>query len=94
MKATSEQQAPDPMELKATPNDSTGSLVLEQIQRNKLIERGILTYDQVKRYLALGNNKQERKSLEMFKVKLEATCSDFPECRLSRINKWEQEQIL
>lgn len=94
MKATSEQQAPDPMELKATQKDFTGSTALEAIQRNKLIERGILTYDQVKRYLALANNKKERNSLEMFKVEMEAVCSDYPQNRPNMINEWEQGQIL
>jgi hypothetical protein len=93
-KPTSDKQPSETMEFEATPGDSTGAMVAERVKRNKLIERGILTSDQVKRFLALSNNKEERNSPEMFKVELETTCSDYPYARLGMVNEWEQSQIL
>jgi hypothetical protein len=91
---TSDKQPSETMEFEATPGDFNGATLVDSVKRNKLIERGILTSDQVKRYLALSNNEEERNSPEMFKVDLEATCADSPESRLGMINEWEQSQIL
>ena len=94
MKATSEQPTSEPMEFEVTPGDSTGMILVDRVKRNKLIERGILTSNQVKEFLALPSNSEERNSLEMFKVEMESVCSDYPNSRRNMINEWEQGQIL
>jgi hypothetical protein len=93
-KPTSDKQPSETMEFEITPGDFSGATVVDSVKRNKLIERGILTSDQVKRFLALSNNKEERNSMEMFQVSLETFCSDYPESRMGMINEWEQSQIL
>jgi hypothetical protein len=93
-KPTSDKQPSETMEFEITPGDFSGATVVDSVKRNKLIERGILTSDQVKKFLALSNNKEERNSMEMFKVELESNCADFPYVRMEMINEWEQSQIL